>query len=161
MNKKFIPAFTLIELMIVVAIIAFLAMMAIPAYLKFVARAKRTEAQINLASLYAAEKAYWAEHGTYTDMLMGPNGLGWHPEGKMNYSYGFAGAVGTNNLKGALDADPGAFSAAHADKSGFTAIAAADIDGDGMSDILTINEKNEMSIKQDDLQTGQSAPART
>lgn len=152
MYKKFAQAFTLIELMIVIAIIAFLAMIAIPSYLKFVARAKRTEAHVNLASLYAAEKAYWAEHDTYTPVLLGAGGLGWKPEGKMNYSYGFAGATGTNNIKGALDSDDSAFNQAHADKSSFTAIAVADIDGDGLSDIISINDKNEITIIQDDLQ---------
>ena len=148
MNKLTWRGFTLIELMIVVAIIAFLAMIAIPNYLKFVARSKRTEAQVNLASLYAAEKAYWVENSAYTNDL---SALGWKPEGKINYTYGFGGGEGINYIKGSLEGDLGALSQAKADKAGFVAVAVADIDGDGKSDVLTIDDKKELKIVQDDL----------
>lgn len=141
----------LIEVMIVVAIIAFFAMIAIPNYLKFVARAKRAEAQLNLAALYAAEKMYWSEYGTYTMALQGTNSLGWAPEGKTKYTYGFGGAQGVNYVQGSLKADVGALAQAHADDKGFVAVAVADIDGDGASDVITINDKKEIVIVQDDL----------
>ena len=141
----------LIEVMIVVAIIAFLAMIVVPNYLKFVARAKRTEAQLNLAALYMAEKVYWSEHGTYVAILQGEGGLGWTPEGKTHYTYGFGGGEGANFVRGTLEADLGALARAHADNVGFIAVAVADIDGDGKSDILTINEKKEIVVVQDDL----------
>lgn len=144
--------FTMIELMIVVAIIAFLAMIALPSYLRFVARSKRAEAHINLASLYTAQKAYWAEHGTYTTILNGANGLAWRPEGKTQYTYGFAGAPDTNYIQGVLQSDLSALSQAKADKNGFVAIAVGDIDGDGKSDVLSINEKKELTTVVDDLQ---------
>jgi prepilin-type N-terminal cleavage/methylation domain-containing protein len=142
---------TLIEVMIVIAIIAFLAVFAIPEYLKFVARSKRAEAQVNLAALYAAEKVNWSDQSTYTSVLQGIGGLGWKPEGKIHYTYGFAGAEGTNYVRGKLEADIGALGQAHADKNTFVAIAVADIDGDGVSDVLAINEKRELVILQDDL----------
>src|SRR5690348_1259039 len=90
---------TLIEVMVVIAIIAFLAMLAMPSFMRFLAKAKRSEAYMNLGSLYIAQKAYWAEHGTYTTNLNGPNGAGWKPEGytsggaqeRFHYTYGFAG----------------------------------------------------------------------
>ena len=63
--------FTLIELMIVISIISFLAMIGIPSYMRFVAKAKRTEVYLNLGALYAAQKAHWAEHGTYSTQLTG------------------------------------------------------------------------------------------
>jgi len=140
--------FTLIELMIVVAIIAFLALIAIPNYFKFVARSKRAEAQVNLASLYAAEKAYWIDHDEYTNDL---TELGWKPEGKIHYTYGFGGAPGVNYLKGKLEADLTAFSNSRADKNSFVAVAIADIDGDGVSDVLRINDQKDLQIIQDDL----------
>ena len=70
--------YTLIELMIVIAIIAFLAMIAVPTFMTFLAKAKRTEAYMNLNALATAEKVYWAEHGSYTTDL---TALGWKPEG--------------------------------------------------------------------------------
>src|ERR1700739_2918912 len=102
--------FSLIELMVVVAIIAFLAMIAIPNFNRFFAKAKRTEAYMNLHSIYAAEKAYWAEHGTYSDVLSGPGSIGWQPEGykgggvneNFYYTYGFAGSEGKNYFTGKL-----------------------------------------------------------
>ena len=68
--------FTLIELMIVVAIIAFLAMVSVPTFTRFLAKAKRAEAYMNLSSIYAAEKSYWAEQGKYSDVLNGARRCG-------------------------------------------------------------------------------------
>ena len=49
--------------------------------MRFLAKAKRAEAYMNLHAIYAAQKAYWAEHGKYTDILLGAHGAGWKPEG--------------------------------------------------------------------------------
>ena len=67
--------FSLIELMIVVAIIAFLASIAIPKYFKYYAKARQAEVSVLLASLHTAQQAYWAEHGEYKTELAGPNGI--------------------------------------------------------------------------------------
>lgn len=148
---KLVRGIMLIEIMIVVAIVAFMAMIAVPSYLKFVARAKRAEAHLNLAAIYTAEKLYWSEHGAYTNKLQGENGLAWQPEGKTKYTYGFAGAPATNYVQGTLTADLGALGRAHADNGGFVVVAVADIDGDGKSDIITIDDKKDVVIVQDDL----------
>ena len=63
-NRK---GFTLIELMIVVAIIGILAAIAIPNFLRFQAKSKQSEARELLSSIYTAEVAYFAENNLYSD----------------------------------------------------------------------------------------------
>jgi prepilin-type N-terminal cleavage/methylation domain-containing protein len=143
--------FSLIELMVVIAIIALLAMIAVPNFNRFLAKAKRAEAYMNLSSIYAAEKAYHAEHGTYSDVLSGENGIGWKPEGKTYYTYGFMGVDGKNNFVGKLGAPGSSLQGSRADKTGFVAVAAGDIDGDGDLDIITVDENNKIDVTHDDL----------
>jgi len=66
-NLKKREGFTLIELMIVVAIIGILAAIAIPNFIKFQLRAKAGEAKVNLAGIRTAEESYFADAGTYLD----------------------------------------------------------------------------------------------
>jgi prepilin-type N-terminal cleavage/methylation domain-containing protein len=58
--------FSLIELMIVVAIIGIIAMIAIPAYIGQQKNAARTEAYTNLQALRLLEEQFFAENGRYT-----------------------------------------------------------------------------------------------
>ena len=51
--------FTLIEMMIVVAIIGILASIAIPAFMKYIRRAKTTEAVMNLRKMFDSSVAYY------------------------------------------------------------------------------------------------------
>jgi prepilin-type N-terminal cleavage/methylation domain-containing protein len=62
MDKKGV---TLIELIIVVAIIGILAMIAVPAYIGQQKSATRTEAYSNLQNLRLLEEQYFAENGCY------------------------------------------------------------------------------------------------
>ncbi len=56
--------FTLIELMIVVAIIGILAAVAIPAFINYMKRAKTSEASVNLKTITEGAMSYFdAEHG--------------------------------------------------------------------------------------------------
>ena len=57
--------FTLIELMIVVAIIGILSAIAVPNFLRFQARARQSEAKELLSTVYSANEAHFAENNTY------------------------------------------------------------------------------------------------
>jgi prepilin-type N-terminal cleavage/methylation domain-containing protein len=58
--------FTLVELMIVVAIMGILAAVVAPNWTAFQVRARQGEAKAALASMYASEKAFMLEHSSYT-----------------------------------------------------------------------------------------------
>ncbi|AOY58987.1 type IV pilin protein [Desulfococcus multivorans] len=57
--------FTLIELMIVVAIIGILAAIAIPNFMNYQCKSKQAEAKQNLGAIAKVEEAYFAEYNTY------------------------------------------------------------------------------------------------
>jgi len=59
-------AFSIVELMIVVAIIGLLAAVGVPQFQKMQARARTSEAKIALSSIYTAEQSFKAEWGQYT-----------------------------------------------------------------------------------------------
>ena len=76
--------FTLIELMIVVAIIGILSAIAIPNFMKFQARSKQSEAKSNLKALFTAQRSYFQEKDKYLTEL---NVLGFKPERGNRYTY--------------------------------------------------------------------------
>ena len=91
-NKK---GFTLIELMIVVAIIGILAAIAIPNFMNYQCKAKQSEAKANLGTIRTNEEAYRAEYDTYKADL---NAIGFTFSGTPRYSYGFSGTTDSANF---------------------------------------------------------------
>jgi prepilin-type N-terminal cleavage/methylation domain-containing protein len=149
-KRRGVRGFTLIELMISVAIIGLLASIAVPNFARWQAKSRRSEGFANLASLARAMKAYQAEHDEYPDVIttgeptlpdpalyggLGTHKLtwdgtssaffglvGWEPDGKVFYSY----EVNSSDYGGA------ACSCTFC----FTATAHGDVDGDGLVSAL-------------------------
>jgi type IV pilus assembly protein PilA len=70
-RNRAVKGFTLIELMIVVAIIGILAAVAIPAFMKYIRRSKTTEASMNVRKLYDSSVSYFeAEHADSTGSIL-------------------------------------------------------------------------------------------
>ena len=126
-------SFTLIELMIVVAIIAILAAIAIPQYKKFQAKAKAAEAKTNLGAIATCEEAYHAENDEYIVCGQQPasaptsaqpfgtptgnfDNIGFEPAGKVRYAYAVPAAststfraTAVTNVQELIDAGLNAF----------------------------------------------------
>ena len=64
-----LSGFTLIELMITVAILAIIAAVAIPSYTSYVDRGKRAEARTALLDIAARQERYYSNKRKYADQL--------------------------------------------------------------------------------------------
>ena len=89
--------FSLVELMVVVAIIGILATVAIPSVSKYMAKAKQAEAKTSLSAVYSANKAFFVEYGGYGTHFQI---IGHAPEGVLKYSYGFNAALAAADYVG-------------------------------------------------------------
>lgn len=88
-TRKSQRGFSLVELMVVVAIIGVLASIAIPSINRYLAKARQSEAKTNLSSLYTSEKAFFAEFNIYSGYF---GVVGYTPEGQLRYNVGFGAA---------------------------------------------------------------------
>jgi type IV pilus assembly protein PilA len=127
--RKSNKGFTLIELMIVVAIIGILAAIAIPNFLRFQLKSKSSEGKVNIAAIRTAEESYIAEFGVYVGAPASPSGtvqtnkvpfvdaggtaaasfntLGWAPEGQVFFQYAvnMSGSAYTISAQADIDAN--------------------------------------------------------
>jgi prepilin-type N-terminal cleavage/methylation domain-containing protein len=142
--------FTLIELMIVVAIIGILAAVAIPAFMDYMKRSKKTEASLQLNKIGKNAKRYYSETSTYvlgaaTQLPAKPGtggccgGAGASPNHCAAVPASFAGDAKWKALDFQIDED----SLFYYDYNGtsastFTAKATGDLDCDGTEIVFTL-----------------------
>jgi len=67
MNK--IKAFTLLEILIVIVVLAVLASIAIPRYTDIVEKSRTSEAMAIFAAIKSAQEVYYSKNGRYRDIL--------------------------------------------------------------------------------------------
>ena len=87
--SKLQRGFTLVELMITIAILSVVAALAIPAYNGYILEARLGAARANMEPLRLALEEYWLEEGSYVAGVWDPKGtktletgnLGWSPDG--------------------------------------------------------------------------------
>ena len=96
LNQK---GFSLVELMVVVAIIGILAAIAIPNYQRFQRKAQQAEAKGLMSGIYSAEITFASEHGFATPNI---DQAGFSPDGSVQYRVGFS----TNTLSGTGTINP-------------------------------------------------------
>lgn len=98
--------FTLVELMVVVAIIGILSSVAIPSFKRYQAKAKTSEAKLHLASIYSAEVSFFSDSDSYAQCL---SDMGYDPSGSKDQRYyatgfgdvtGISAADGTDDING-------------------------------------------------------------
>ncbi len=83
-KKNFVGGFTLVELMVVVAIIGILAVVAIPNFKKYQAKAKTSEAKLQLSSLYMAQTSFLTDYDTFAVCL---DYMGFNPAAEVTNRY--------------------------------------------------------------------------
>ena len=156
--------FTLVELMIVVAIIGILAAIAIPNFAKFQARAKQSEAKANLKGIYTAKHASYGELDTFKcksagNTAGGDGFCGWSTSSSTRYTYRAGGSeraptsvVSQSAGEDVCTVEIGTASAET--ERAFTATATGNIDSDSECDDWYINTTGDLTNEVNDVTAG-------
>jgi len=176
-NKK---GFTLIELIILVAIIGILADIAIPNFLKFQAKARQAEAKSNLSAIYVAQLAYFSNTNTYANTIAAPAivtcmmdgttvlfvdnitnagtgcfcAMNWKPAGQTRYTYQCGTATHIIDAKLGTSLYAAGCSPVITTNStdvSFIAAAVANVDSDPEPDCWSINELKALKNEMNDI----------
>jgi type IV pilus assembly protein PilA len=140
-NKK---GFTLVELMIVVAIIGILAAIAIPNFIAMQYRSKRSELPTNVEGIKTAELAYEAAYDTYVDATVYPRDT---PD-KTMVIWDVGGSAGFATIGWAPSGSVrGIYEAAVNGTTDFTVTGQSDVDGDGDPAIYTATKSVNPTLK--------------
>lgn len=75
-NKNKNHGFTLMEMMITVAILGILSAITVPSYVKYVQKSKRTEAKTEILRIAQLQESYYVQNLSYALALNGTGGLG-------------------------------------------------------------------------------------
>ncbi len=81
--------FSLLEVMMVVALIGTLGIVAVPNFKRFQGKAQQAEVKASLSSLYMAEKVFFAEFNGYSAQL---DSVGFKMNGAIHFNIGFLGS---------------------------------------------------------------------
>lgn len=147
-SKRGQRGFTLIELMIVVAVLGLIAAIAVPNYIRYMSKSRQSEARVNLSAIFVSEVSYFGEFSQFGAF----NQTGWTVAATTNryaYRVGAGATVGQDLIPPGIGADPGdntiiPAGIAGAPSPGFTATATANLDGDAFIDQWHVND-----LKQD------------
>ena len=133
--------FTLIELMIVVAIIGILAAIAIPNFLRFQAKSKQSEAKTNLGGIFTAEVSYFSEENEFANL----GTVSWTPVGTAKYRYTTGAGTDMGDLGVTFDTwDTATPAIGTATPPAFTAGAQGNVDTDALLDQWTMNDVRDL-----------------
>ena len=124
LNRK---GFTLVELMIVVAIIGILAAIAVPNFMSMQYKTKRSEVPMNMKAIKTSEEAYKAADNVYVGAAEYPSAPAQNPQ-----QWDVTASGGFKTLGWEPDAGVrGTYAVATTSNTDFTITGTSDVDGDG------------------------------